>query len=189
MQKDFAINDNHSHCSVRLEYANGIIIERARKRGKTESLKTYKRDPVTGAEVYQPEKELGELRHTQRLLNDALGIDYETFSKSVVLGQNIFNNFVSGSKEQRRTIIEEMLGLDKFNVYFEVCKAERTDLEARIALVTSKLSDARREVELFGNQVTVLGMSPSIFTSTSISSFLFLFLFFFFFFFFFLFWC
>lgn len=42
---------------------------------------------------------------------DYIGIDYKAFSKSVVLGQNILNNFISGSRDDRRTIIEEMLGI------------------------------------------------------------------------------
>jgi DNA repair exonuclease SbcCD ATPase subunit len=134
-----------------------MIIERSRKRGRTESLKTFQRDRESGEEVYLADKELGELRHTQKLLDDTLGIDYDTFSKSVVLGQNIFNNFVSGSKEQRRTIIEEMLGLDKFNAYFEHCKAERVDIEAQAGTITTLLSEARREVSIFEKQISVLG--------------------------------
>lgn len=114
---------------VTIEYENGFIIERTRKRGRAETLRTHQRTTADSAPVYQPQNELGELRNTQKLLNEKLGIDFDTFSKSVVLGQNIFTNFVSGSKEQRRTIIEEMLGLDRFNLYFEAVKQKRQDLE------------------------------------------------------------
>jgi len=125
MMKDFAINDNCKECTVRVEYANGFVIERTRKRGKItqihnthqcysdliiasargESLKTFRKRP-DGTEVYIDDMELGELRNSQKLLNQTIGIDYDTFSRSIVLGQNIFSNFISGSKEQRRDIIE-----------------------------------------------------------------------------------
>jgi len=106
MLKDFAINDNTKECTVRLEYSNGFAVERTRKRGRNESLKTFQIKPDGSSEEYNADLELGELRNSQKALNETLGIDYETFSRSIVLGQNILSNFVSGSKEQRRDIIE-----------------------------------------------------------------------------------
>jgi DNA repair exonuclease SbcCD ATPase subunit len=131
MSKDYCINDQARECSVVLEYDNGFVIERARKRGKADVLKTYQRREDQELE-YLAENEKGELSQTQKVINDILGIDYETFTKSVVLGQNIVNNFVSGNKDQRRSIIEETLGLDKFNAYFETAKNARNALETRL---------------------------------------------------------
>lgn len=131
MSKDYCINDEAKECSVVLEYDNGFAIERARKRGKADVLKTYQRG-ADGELEYLAENEKGELSQSQKVINDVLGIDYETFTKSVVLGQNIVNNFVSGNKDQRRSIIEETLGLDKFNAYFETAKIARSALETRL---------------------------------------------------------
>lgn len=91
---------------MRLEYANGFVVERTRKRGRGESLRTFQKTADGTSEQYNAELELGELRNTQKALNDTIGIDYETFTRSIILGQNIFGNFISGSKEQRRDIIE-----------------------------------------------------------------------------------
>lgn len=152
MQKDYSINDNASRCMVRLEYSNGFIVERQRRRGRSESLKTYRRvsddqletlnesesfDSPTktskqGSMEYQEDRELGSLSNTQKLLCDTLGIDFSTFTKSVVLGQNTINNFVSGSKEERRKIIEEMLGLETLNALFDETKELRTEIEKEI---------------------------------------------------------
>ncbi len=132
MAKDYCINDEARECSVVLEYDNGFIIERTRKRGKADVLRTYQRHADDAEPEYLAENEKGELSQTQKVLNELLGIDYETFTKSVVLGQNIVSNFVSGNKDQRRSIIEETLGLDKFNAYFETAKNKRNELEARL---------------------------------------------------------
>lgn len=59
----------------------------------------------------------GALRNTQLELESRIGINYSTFTKSIVLGQNIVSNFISGGKDQRRQIIEEALGLEKFDLY------------------------------------------------------------------------
>ena len=42
----------------------------------------------------------------------------------MILGQNIVSNFISGNREQRRAIIVETLGLDKFNIFFDLTKKQ-----------------------------------------------------------------
>jgi DNA repair exonuclease SbcCD ATPase subunit/predicted phosphodiesterase len=202
MQKDYAINDGARQCTVRLVYDNGLVIERSRRRGRNEALRTYQLKnpeehgsqyadvfksgnnvdddgddellidrPVTSFDgkigkdesiksmkkgkkskskqhesgmvkstkihpkmQYEPEAELGDIRNTQSLLSERLGVDFETFTKSVVLGQNILNNFVSGNKDMRRSIIEEMLGLEKFNEWLETARKERAKLDENLKL-------------------------------------------------------
>eukprot|EP01122_Echinamoeba_exundans_P011161 TRINITY_DN433_c0_g2_i1.p1 TRINITY_DN433_c0_g2~~TRINITY_DN433_c0_g2_i1.p1 ORF type:complete len:963 (+),score=120.21 TRINITY_DN433_c0_g2_i1:558-3446(+) len=160
MQKDFAINDFEDYCTVSLEYENGFIIERSRRRGRTESLRTLQRTAPSAVPQYLEQNELGELRNTQKLVNDKLGIDFETFSKSVVLGQNIFANFVSGSREQRRSIIEDMLGLDKFNALFDNAKSKRQLLEKQLEdlarerqTLQQKISDASDTLSQLSSQI------------------------------------
>jgi len=231
MQKDYAINDNAKSCTVRLIYENGLVIERSRRRGRTESLRTFqlKHSPqlddltesitiapdattlqhqseegetimkeegeetldeplstFSAADVeqegssmdevvedssdvpsksqkrskkksnrstakvghpsyksslkmqYEAERELGDIRNTQKHLCDRLGVNFDTFTKSVVLGQNILSNFVSGNKDMRRLIIEEMLGLEKFNDWLELAKKERAQLDSDLNLLLQK---------------------------------------------------
>ena len=238
MQKDYAINDNAHSCTVRLIYENGLVIERKRRRKKTESLRTYQlkkasedglgelseedamkeaerkeefdestilldREPsdlveseeaLTSADdskpskkkkkssqsatksstkaggkvkksstpemVYEAESELGDIRNTQKQLSDRLGVNFETFTKSVVLGQNILNNFVSGNKDMRRAIIEEMLGLEKFADWFEVAKQERARLDEKLKLLQQKSTLLQDELDAMntstGNRATIL---------------------------------
>src|SRR5690606_28313526 len=99
--KDFAVNDRADSCKVRLEFANGFAIERSRTRGKPDTVKTFKYKGGDVGYQYLEENEKGELKNTQKALDQILGINYATFCKSIVLGQNIVSNFISGGKEQR----------------------------------------------------------------------------------------
>jgi len=117
LTKDHGINNNSKRSLVRVEYENGFVIERERKIGKADELRTFQRDGNNLVPLDQNEK--GAVKNSQKKLNDHIGIEYKVFSKSVLLGQNIVNNFISGSRDDRRLIIEEMLGLEKFGDYYE----------------------------------------------------------------------
>lgn len=113
-----------------------------------------------GELVYEAESELGDIRNTQKQLSDRLGVNFETFTKSVVLGQNILNNFVSGNKDMRRAIIEEMLGLEKFGDWFEVAKQERARLDEKLKLLQQKKTLLQDELDTMntstGTRATLL---------------------------------
>jgi hypothetical protein len=103
MLKDYAINDHSQdkECSVRIEYANGFVIERSKKKGKTEVVKTFQIEQVIlneihlkikgkngqEKEVYLAENEKGELKNSQKVIEQRLGINFTTFCKSIILGQ------------------------------------------------------------------------------------------------------
>ena len=102
--------------------------------GYADVLRTYQRTKggdSTNA-VYLAENEKFDLKYSQEKLNSILGIDHATFTRSVVMGQNIVTNFLAGSQQQRRTIIEDMLGLQKFDLYFECAKQKRQDIEIQV---------------------------------------------------------
>lgn len=91
MVKDFAINDfsKEKECTVRLEYSNGFVIERSRRKGRPDVVKTFQREEIDGNTkyVYLAENEKGELKNTQKAIEDKLGINFSTFCKSIVMGQ------------------------------------------------------------------------------------------------------
>lgn len=62
-----------------------------------------------------------------------LGLDYEGFTRSVVLPQGQFDAFLKGKPEERRKILVTLLGLDVY--------------ERMHGLVNRKASDARREAQ------------------------------------------
>lgn len=149
MVKDFAINEHSKECKVRVEFANGYIIERQRRKGKPDILKTFRQEIVDGEtkQVYLSEFEKGELKNTQAHLEQLMGMNYQTFSKSIVLGQNIVSNFLSGGKDQRRAIIEETLGLERFNNFHDEAKNQRKDLEKEMEVVSRMQKEVEEQLE------------------------------------------
>jgi DNA repair exonuclease SbcCD ATPase subunit/DNA repair exonuclease SbcCD nuclease subunit len=103
------------NCYVRVNHANGWSIERFRKYhdlGGT-GVKVYKDG------VYQESFEKGDPKATQKMIIDLIGIDRETYSRSYIMGQNVTANFMTGDEKKRRAMIEEMLGLERFDAYLE----------------------------------------------------------------------
>jgi exonuclease SbcC len=68
-----------------------------------------------------------------------LGLDYEGFTRSVVLPQGQFDAFLKGKPEERRKILVTLLGLDVY--------------ERMHAIVNRKASDARREAQFLVQQL------------------------------------
>lgn len=102
----------------------------------------------------------GALRHSQDALNQKLGIDFKTFSRSVIMGQNIVTNFLSGGfsqvrhlvfdlslTSQRREIIEEMLGLEKLQSFWEEAKRRRNESESKIKEIQSEIRSETNHLE------------------------------------------
>lgn len=152
MKKDYAINEKADECNVILEFVNGYTINRSRKRNKTDVVKVFKKQE-DGIDVQLHELEKGEIRNTQFAINQLLGIDHLSFSRSVILGQNIVNNFITGPLEQRRVIIEESLGLEKFNYYFDEAKQQRVKLETELDLVEKQLKEIQDQYTNYNNQL------------------------------------
>jgi DNA repair exonuclease SbcCD ATPase subunit len=121
-----AVNDKvNRNCRVRIDHSNGWSIERFRKHKQLGNVgvKVYKND------VYQPEYEKGSHSATQQKIIDLLGIDYTTFCRSIILGQNVTANFISGAEADRRTLIEGMLGLERFDKYLECVRNIKKEIE------------------------------------------------------------
>ena len=71
-----------------------------------------------------------------------LGLDYQTFTKTVLLPQGAFDTFLRGDEPQRREILSRLLGLDR---YAEVGRAARN----RAAGAGAAASMLRTEIERF----------------------------------------
>ncbi|PRP88836.1 hypothetical protein PROFUN_00304 [Planoprotostelium fungivorum] len=149
MNKDFVINDqtpSKEAASVTVEYTNGFIIKRSRRKGKPDVLQTYQRDPDTQEVMELLDNQKGELSNTQKTLNHILGIDFSTYSKSIVLGQNVSFNFISGGKEERRKVLEEALGLERINLYYDYAHTQRREIEQELTQINVKRESYEREL-------------------------------------------
>ncbi|KAG2389110.1 hypothetical protein C9374_014510 [Naegleria lovaniensis] len=126
---DYAVNDvAKKDCLVRIDFDSGYSIERFRKYTKTGAselpdniAKLSPERKGTGLRVfyqdkYMSEYEKGSLKDSQVALESLLGINYDMFAKSIVVGDNSVNFLTSDSKK-RRELIEDLLGLYLFDDY------------------------------------------------------------------------
>ncbi|MDQ4064422.1 MAG: SMC family ATPase [Actinomycetota bacterium] len=54
------------------------------------------------------------VREVNRIVRDLIGLDYEAFTRSVILPQGKFAEFLTGDASKRREILTELLGLELF---------------------------------------------------------------------------
>ena len=79
-------------------------------------------------------------REAENKIATLLGLDFEGFTKAVLLPQNAFSRFLQGEPSERRSILEALLGLE---IYEGIQKRANQVAEAR-----------RQETDLLGQQLT-----------------------------------
>ncbi|PNP44490.1 hypothetical protein THARTR1_11028 [Trichoderma harzianum] len=141
---DDVVNDNAGKdCSVILEFANGYTIARHRKHKMHGN-----RVVVSLRGELQPQFELPDARTTQRAIDKLLGIDYETYTRTVVLSHESAARLLSSARKDRRKLIEESLGLSILDQCNDASKLLLKGINKDVDEVQRKLNDLliRREV-------------------------------------------
>ena len=140
MKADFCVNDvTKKDCLVRIDFTSGYSVERFRKYTKTGS----KMLPDEIAELtperkgagirvfkdgqYLSDFEKGSTKDSQTAIEGLLGVNYDTFSKSIVVGDN-FVNFLTSDAKQRREMVEDLLGLYLFDDYLASAREKKKKL-------------------------------------------------------------
>lgn len=102
------VNDKAKQdCSVRMEFENGYAITRFRKHEEFGNRVVVERDGKI-----LPEFEKADARTTQSAIDELLCVNYNTFIKTVVLGNESTASFLSSTPVQRRDLILSVLGLE-----------------------------------------------------------------------------
>jgi DNA repair exonuclease SbcCD ATPase subunit len=155
MLADYAVNDSvGANCSVKLDFTNGYSIERYRK---------YSKLGGNGVRIYKNGEllenfERGESSSTQIALESLLNINFDSFARTIVLGSDSTHNFLSSTQQQRREIIEKLLGLEKFDNYSEITRLQRkrisqkiTELRAKLMAMQQKAQESEHRVQEISN--------------------------------------
>jgi hypothetical protein len=134
------VNDTiKKDCRVSIEFENGYRIERTRNYEKNNSLKIFYKNE------YLENFEKGNLKDSQRMLEeDILGINYETFIKSIICDNNV--RFLISDSKLRRKMIEELLGLEKFDVLLENTKNEFKMKQQERMEMKMRMENREREI-------------------------------------------
>jgi DNA repair exonuclease SbcCD ATPase subunit len=96
----------------------------------------YSEDDVKDSEIT-----LGGMPATQKMIEDRIGLTYETFVNLVVFTDNNAGSFLECDTPTKREIVENLLSLDRYRSYHEEAKKLRNAAKERI-------KDAGRTLEL-----------------------------------------
>ncbi|KLP12813.1 uncharacterized protein LW94_1068 [Fusarium fujikuroi] len=125
---DVVNDDAGKNCSVTLEFTNGYSITRYRKH------KIHK-NSFTVSLHGNPQPQLA----TQTALDELLGIDYETYARTVVLSHESASNFLNSKQAQRYDLVEASLGLSALNQCSQISKLLIKDIDASMTRVNTEL--------------------------------------------------
>ena len=97
------------------------------------------------------------VREADAMIRDAVGLDYEAFTRTVLLPQGKFAEFLVGDAKQRRSILTELLGLSLFERLArragEIKRQADADARAKAGLLETEYAgvtpDAVAEAEAF----------------------------------------
>lgn len=89
-----------------------------------------------GDEEWEKEREIskGGIPATQRLVEERLGFNYETFTNIAVFTDNNAGAFLELDAASKREIIENLLSLDNFREYFDTAKKERNRIKNEVKI-------------------------------------------------------
>ncbi|KAI2642541.1 P-loop containing nucleoside triphosphate hydrolase protein [Xylaria nigripes] len=135
-------------CMVSLAFANGYTITR------------YRKHKVHGNRVIvslhgqeQPQLEHGEARATQAALDELLGIDYEEFIKTVVLGHESTTGFLSATPAQRQDLIESTLRLSGLDQCANVSRKMLRDIDDDITALRVKIDTVEQAMSVIRDRI------------------------------------
>ncbi|ROV89363.1 hypothetical protein VPNG_10120 [Cytospora leucostoma] len=113
-------------CEVSLAFSNGYTITRYRKHriGGNRVVVSLRGAAQTQLEMDTP-------RATQAAIDELLGIDFDAYIRTVVLGHESAAGFLSSTALQRRELIESALGLSMLDKLFDITRrmAKEVDVE------------------------------------------------------------
>jgi len=129
------------NCFAQVEFTddNGIAycVSRYRKHSQHQNTCVLESDEVdmTGASVAD----------TQKAINELIGLDFQTATQSLLLGQGPITNFTDATDAERKHVLDLILGLHSLEKCLEIVRQEKRDLER-------DTSTDSREIELLENQ-------------------------------------
>ena len=88
------------------------------------------------------------LRRTQEKINEILRLDYETFVHSAFLQQGRADAFTTKTPAERKRILADLLGLDRWSQYDERARDRLSELSRQIAILEHDIG--RIELEIAG---------------------------------------
>ncbi|KAI0849006.1 P-loop containing nucleoside triphosphate hydrolase protein [Daldinia vernicosa] len=129
------------NCNVRLTFANGYSISRFRKHSEFHNRVIVEKDGTV-----QPRFEGPSARSSQASINELLGVDFDTFIRTVLLGNESTRSFLSASQLQKRQLIESALGLGILDGCAETCNLMMSQIDEELGVKQSRLNEVTHTI-------------------------------------------
>lgn len=143
------VNDKAKQdCSVRMEFDNGYAITRFRKHKEFGNRIIVERDGKV-----LPEFEKADARTTQSAIDELLCVNYNTFIKTVVLGNESTASFLSSTPVQRRDLILSVLGLEILDRCASTARRMLRELGNDMSELQSKLDGLTKTMDHVQNHI------------------------------------
>ncbi|TRX91072.1 hypothetical protein FHL15_008054 [Xylaria flabelliformis] len=144
------VNDiTGKNCMVSLSFSNGYTITRYRKH------KIHGNRVIVSLNgIEQTQLEHGEARTTQAAIDELLGIDYEEFIKTVVLGHESAAGFLSSTPAQRHDLIESTLGLSRLDTCANMSRTMLREVDDDITALRSRINTIEQTMALIEDRIT-----------------------------------
>jgi DNA repair exonuclease SbcCD ATPase subunit len=91
---------------------------------------------------------LGGQPATQKLIEDKIGLNYETFVNVVVFTDNNAGSFLECDAAGKREIVENLLSLEKYKGYAEAAKSLKKERKDHIRAAEAELDGSRKQFAL-----------------------------------------
>jgi exonuclease SbcC len=153
------ISQGQKRMSVELEFAVGNERYHVTRTTPASGATTIMLERWAGEEWKQVGEGADRVKGANEIIRNALGLDYESFTRTVLLPQGKFAQFLSGDAKQRRDILTELLGLELFERLARRAGEIRREADAQasakeavlgteyVGVSPDAVRDAEREVE------------------------------------------
>lgn len=135
-------------------YWDNYKIERKRK---PDSLKLWKSE--TGDFDHAEELTLGGMPATQKLIEDIIGLNYQTFINIFVFTDDNSTSFLECDASEKRSIVENLLSLEKYRGYLDAAKSLQKEhvtsiknLQTEIIYVEKSHSDEEKNLQVYAEK-------------------------------------
>ena len=142
--KDIINNKNGKKLSVEVIFDNYKVV----RTRKPDSLRVWKSD--TGVWDDSTEITLGGMPSTQELINNIIGLSYESFLNVCVFTDDNNSCFLELDHAEKRKIVENLLNLEKYRDYLDTAKElskTNKDKIKSLALELSYIDTNKRNIE------------------------------------------
>ncbi|KAF2969442.1 hypothetical protein GQX73_g4103 [Xylaria multiplex] len=144
------VNDTAGkNCMVSLSFSNGYTITRYRKHGTHGN-----RVVISLHGIDQPQFEHGEIRATQAAIDELLGIDYETFVRTVILERESAASFLSSTTAQRHDMIESTLRLSSLDKAATLSRKMVREIDDDANTLNSEINAVRQTMTLINDRIS-----------------------------------